>query len=153
MLLAENKKARFDYQILDHWEAGIILAGHEVKSVRQKQINLKDSFVTISFDQKNGRPQVYLLNCHISKYSKAGPLPAYKPDQTRKLLLHQKEIASIYGKIKTKGLTLVPLQVYTKGTKIKVEIAVVRGKKQFDKRESIKKRDLTRDLERTLKRR
>lgn len=153
MILAENKKARFDYEILDTWEAGLILAGHEVKSVRAGQISLKESFVVLSPHPKTGEPQVQLLNCHISKYKKAGPLPNYDPAHTRRLLMHRREIDSIYGQIQPKGLTLVPLKVYTKGTKIKIEIGLVRGKKKFDKRESIKKRDIDRDIRRSLKHR
>lgn len=151
MILAENKKIRFDYQVLKTWEAGIVLHGHEVKAIRDKQISLKETHVTINIDPKTKKPQAYLLNCHIAKYKKAGPLPDYKPTRTRRLLLHQKEINSIYGQIQAKGLTLVPLRVYTRGTKIKVEIAVAKGKKQFDKRETIKKRDLKRELQRKLK--
>ncbi|MFA5358297.1 MAG: SsrA-binding protein SmpB [Patescibacteria group bacterium] len=151
MILAENNKGRFDYEVLKTWEAGIVLFGHEVKSVRAKQIKLRGSFVTITIDPKTTKPQVSLLNCHISKYTKAGPLPTYKPDRTRSLILHQKEISSIYGQIAQKGLTLIPLKVYTRGTKIKVEIALVKGKKKFDKKETIKKRDIDRDVRRQLK--
>lgn len=151
MLLADNKKAKFEYQTIKSWEAGMVLLGHEVKSVRSKQISLKEAFVTVNLNTKTKKPQAYLLNCHISPYKKAGKLPDYDPAHTRRLLLHQKEIDSIYGQIQQKGLTLVPIKVYTKGTKIKVEIALVKGKKQFDKRETIKKRDLDREISRKLK--
>jgi len=151
MILAENKKGKFDYQILKNWEAGLVLTGQEVKAIRAKQISLKEAYVTINFDPRTKKPQAYLLNCHISPYKKAGPLPSYSPDRTRRLLLHQKEINSIYGQIQPKGLTLIPLKVYTKGTKIKVEIGLGRGKKLFDKREIIKKRDLDRDIRRNIK--
>ncbi|MFA6533548.1 MAG: SsrA-binding protein SmpB [Patescibacteria group bacterium] len=151
MILAENKKAHFDYQILQSWEAGLVLAGYEVKAVRAGQISLKESFVVINLNPKTKRPEARLLNCHINKYQKAGPLPGYDPTRSRRLLLHQKEINSIYGKIQPKGLTLLPLRVYTKGTKIKVAIGLGRGKKQFDKRAATKKREVDRTLKRKLK--
>jgi SsrA-binding protein len=128
-----------------------VLLGHEVKAIRNKQISLKESFVTLGLDPRTKKPQVYLLNCHISPYKKAGPMANYQPDRTRKLLLHQKEINSIYGQIQPKGLTIIPTRVYTKGTKIKVEIALAKGKKLFDKRETLKKRDLDREIKRKLK--
>jgi len=151
MLLAENKKARFDHQILKTWEAGIVLTGQEVKSIRNKQISLKEAYVVINLHPQTKRPQAYLLNCHISPYKKAGPLPDYHPTRTRRLILHRQEITSIYGQIQQKGLTLIPLRVYTKGTKIKVEVGLAKGKKQFDKREAIKKRDIKRELRRKMK--
>ena len=151
MILANNKKARYDYEILKNWEAGLVLRGYEVKAVRAQEISLKEAYVTINLNPKNKTPQAHLINCHISKYRKAGPLPDYNPTRTRKLLLHKKEIASIYGKIQEKGLTLIPLKVYTKGTKIKVEIGLGKGKKKFDKRQTLKKRDVKRELQRKLK--
>lgn len=143
--LATNKKARFDYEILDEWEAGLMLSGQEVKSVRAGQMSLKGSFVHVKGDA------VWLVNAHIPKYAKAGPLPGYDPDQSRKLLLHKREIDKIRGKLETKGLTIVPLSAYTKGSKLKVKIGLARGKKQYEKKESIKKKDIERDLRRSLK--
>jgi SsrA-binding protein len=143
--LAENKKARFEYQILDHFEAGLVLFGHEVKSVREGKMALAGSYVTIS------RGALWLVGAQIQRYPKAGPLPDYDPQRTRKLLLHQREIQKLAGKMEQKGLTLVPLSVYTKGSKIKLSFGLCRGKKQYEKREAIKKRDIDRDVRRSLK--
>ena len=151
MILAENKKGKFDYQILKTWEAGIVLAGYEVKAIRNKQISLKEAYVTVNINPQTKKLQANLINCHITLYKKSGPMPDYSPTRTRRLLLHQKEISSIYGQIQPKGLTLIPLKVYTKGTKIKLEIGLGKGKKLFDKKEVIKKRDLDREIKRELK--
>ncbi|MEK7139626.1 MAG: SsrA-binding protein SmpB [Patescibacteria group bacterium] len=152
MVFAVNKSAKFNYHILDTWEAGLVLTGQEVKSVRGSQITLKDSYVAISGGAKLGRPQASLLNCHIAPYRYARVAPGYKPDHSRRLLLHRRDIITIFGQIQQKGLTVIPLAVYSKGAKIKVEIALVKGKKQFDKRETIRRRDLNRDVARQLKR-
>ncbi|MBI5621955.1 SsrA-binding protein SmpB [Candidatus Falkowbacteria bacterium] len=151
VILGENKKAHHDYSILQTWEAGLALLGHEVKSVRAQNISLKEAYVTITLNPTSKKPQASLLNCHIGRYPKAGPLPDYDPRRSRRLLLHQQEINSIYGKIGQKGLTVIPLKVYTKGTKIKVALGLGRGKQQFDKRREIKKRDLDREVKRKLK--
>jgi SsrA-binding protein len=143
--LAQNKKALFDYEILDDWEAGLVLSGQEVKAVRAGQMSLKGAFVHVKADG------VWLVNAHIPKYSKAGPLPGYDPDQSRKLLLHAREIDKIRGKLDTKGLTIVPISAYTKGSRIKIKIGLARGKKQFQKKEVKKQRDIDRDLRRSLK--
>jgi SsrA-binding protein len=145
-VLSNNKKAFFDYEIIEGLEAGIVLLGTEVKSAKEGKINLKDAFVKIM----NG--EAYLLNCHISPYSH-GNITNYDPTRTRKLLLHKKELNKLIGKSKEKGLTLVPLKMYLKGNKIKVEIALAKGKKIYDKRESIKKKDLSREIKRELKNR
>ncbi len=145
MQLAENKKAQFDYEILEKYEAGLKLTGQETKSAKMGQINLKGSYVTFH----NG--QAYVLNMHINKYKAAGPIPDYDPTHTRQLLLHKKEIAYLQGKSMEKGLTIVPLQVYTKQRLLKIEVAVARGKKTYDKREVIKKRELKRELDRARK--
>jgi len=144
-VLAENKKALFDYEILEKYEAGLALTGQEVKSAKMGQINLKGSYVTFH----NGK--AYVLNMHINKYKAAGPLPDYDPTHTRQLLLHKKEIAYLQGKAMEKGLTIVPLSVYTKQRLLKIEVAVARGRKTFDKREVIKKRELKRELDRARK--
>lgn len=144
-IIIENKKAYHDYEILDKFEAGIVLRGYEVKSVRNKNIKLKGAFVTF---HKN---EPYLTGAHIGKYKPAGKLPNYDPERSRKLLLKKKEVRHILGKSQEKGLTIVPLLVYTKGNKIKVEIGVGRGKKQYQKKELLKKRDIEREIKRTLK--
>ena len=143
--LAENKKAFFDYEILEKFEAGIVLSGQETKSAKDGQVNLKGSYVTFH----NGK--AFVLNMHITKYKPAGRLPDYDPTRTRQLLLHKKEIAYLQAKSMEKGLTIVPLRVYTNERLLKLEVAVARGKKTYDKRESIKKKDLKRELDRARK--
>lgn len=145
MSLAENKKAFFEYDILEKLEAGLVLTGQEVKSAKIGQVNLKGSYITFH-DNK-----AYVLNMHINKYKAAGPLPDYDPTHSRELLLHKKQIAYLQGKSSEKGLTIMPLSMYTKGRLIKLEIAIGRGKKLYDKRESLKKKDLKRELDRARK--
>ena len=141
---AVNKKARFDYEILETFEAGLVLTGPEVKATRNKQIKLAGSFVTFHDEA------AYLLNTHISKY-KYSTLKDYEPERSRKILLNKKQIAYLTGKMQEKGLTIVPLSVYTKGRKIKVEIGIGRGKKQYDKKRVLKERQEGRDMRRALK--
>ncbi|MDP2683583.1 MAG: SsrA-binding protein SmpB [bacterium] len=143
--LTSNKYAYFNYQVLDEYEAGIILSGSEVKSVKTGQINLKGSYATL---QDN---ELWLVNAHISPYPLSSSQQDYQPDQKRKLLLHKKELSSLIGKLKAKGLTLMPLSVYTKGSLIKIKIGVCRGKKDHDKREIIKKRESDINIRRLLK--
>ena len=145
MIYASNKKAKFDYEILDTYEAGLVLEGQEVKSVRKGNISLKGAF--ISFHGTDA----FLTNTHISKYKFAGNITDYDPERSRKLLLKRKEIDFLRGKSQEKGLTIIPLSVYTKGRHIKVEIGIGRGKKKHDKRETIKQRELKRELDRTMK--
>lgn len=145
MSLAQNKKALFDYEILEKFQAGLVLTGPEVKSVKDGQISLKGAYVTFH----NG--EAYLLNAHISPYKPAGKSDSYDPTVSRHLLLHKKEIRYLQEKIQEKGLTIVPLSVYTSNRFVKVEIAVARGKQNFDKRDTIKKRDLDREVQRSLK--
>ncbi|OGH94084.1 MAG: SsrA-binding protein [Candidatus Magasanikbacteria bacterium RIFOXYD2_FULL_41_14] len=145
MSLAQNKKALFDYEILEKFEAGLVLTGAETKAVKDGQVSLKGAYVTFH----NG--DAYLLNAHVSAYKPAGKLVDYDPTRSRQLLLRQKEIRYLQGKTQEKGLTIVPLSVYTKQRFIKVEIAVGRGKQKYDKRETIKKRDLDREVKRSLK--
>lgn len=144
-VFAVNKRAKFDYDILDEYEAGISLLGHEVKSVRQGHIHLKSAYVTV----KNN--EVFLMKCHISPYKKAGNLDNYDPDRSRKLLLHKRQIKGLIGKLEQKGLTLIPLKVYTANNRIKVKFAVAKGKKKYDKRQAIKERDVSKKIKRTLK--
>lgn len=141
---AENEKGRFNYEILEDYEAGIILNGPEVKSVRAGQISLKEAFATVS------RGEIWLTNAHISPYKPARD-QNQEPTRPRKLLLSAAEIAKLTGKVAAEGQTLIPLKVYDKNGKIKVEIGLAKGKKRYDKREIIKKRDLERDIRKDLK--
>ena len=146
--ITTNKKLLADFHILEKFEAGIVLSGPEVKSVKAGQINLKGSYVTI-----DGKNEVWLINAHISPYKPAASRQiSYKPTQNRKLLLSKKEIDYLRGKEKEKGLTIMPISVYTKGSLIKVELGLARGKKQFDKRESVKKREVDRQIRRQMRR-
>lgn len=146
MSITINKKAYFDYEILETFEAGVVLSGQEVKAVKNNQINLKGSYVVI----KNG--EAFLLNAHISPYKKAGILKDYNPERSRKLLLNKKELKHLIGKSQEKGLTILPLKVYTKGRgKIKIEIGIGKGKKKYEKRETIKKREVEREIKQKLK--
>lgn len=143
--LAKNKKVYFDYEVLEELEAGIVLAGHEVKSIRKGSAKLVGAYVTFSGGQ------AYVLNMNVPKYAYAGSIKEYDPTQSRKLLLHRKELNYLQGKSQEKGLTIIPLSVYTKGAKIKLSLGICRGKKTYDKREKIKKRDIKRDTARSLK--
>lgn len=146
---ATNKKAYADYHILETKEAGMMLSGAEVKSIRNGQINLRGSYLSFP-----GGNKALLINAHISPYpfAKGQGTASYSPTQPRKLLLNKKEIAYLQAKSEEKGLTTVPLSVYTKGQYIKVSIAVVKGKKQYDKRDDLKKRAIVRDSQREIKR-
>lgn len=148
--LAQNKKANFDYELLEKYEAGLVLFGHEVKAVRAGQVSLKGSF--ISLRTKGGKTELYLVGCQISPYKQAGPLPEYNQTRERKLLLKGEEISRLLGRKQTEGLTLIPLQIYTKHSFLKLEFAVARGKKKYDKREAIKKREVDRNLRSLTKR-
>ena len=142
---AINKKARFDYEILDTLEAGLVLTGTEVKSIRSKQAKLTGGYIMFYGDE----PQ--LINVHIPKYKFSSPLTDYNPERNRKLLLNKKEISYLKGKTEEKGLTIVPITLYTNGRHIKVEIGIAKGKKVFDKRHAIKKRELDRETRRAIK--
>lgn len=144
-LIAENKKAFFDYEILEKYEAGIVLFGHEVKAVKNGNISLKGAYVTFH----NHEP--YLIGAHIGRYKQAGGLKDYDPERSRKLLLKNKEIRYLSAKNEEKGLTILPIKVYIKHSKVKIEIGVGRGKRQFEKKEKIKARDIEREIKRTLK--
>ena len=139
-----NRKAKFDYTILEEIEAGMVLKGTEVKSIKDGKANIKDSYAII----KNG--VVYLLNMHISEY-KEGNIFNHEETRTRKLLLHKKEILKLRDKVDLQGLTLIPLKVYFKKNKAKVLLGLAKGKKTYDKRESIKERDIKRNLEKNYK--
>ena len=143
-----NKQAKFDYEILDSYEAGVVLFGHEVKSVKAGQISLKGAFVTL---RSSPQPELFLTNANISKYKQAGPLPGHDPMRPRKLLMHKSQITTLIGKLQQTGLTLVPLSVYTKNNRVKLQFGLGRGKKKFDKRETIKKRETDREIRRVIK--
>ena len=150
--LAVNKRAGFDYEVLDKYEAGLVLAGYEVKAVRAGNVNLKAAYITFRSD-KAGLPVPYLTNAHISLYKYASTVKDYDPTRPRKILLKAREIKHLMGKIKEKGLTIVPLSIYTKSRFLKLEFALARGKKKYDKREDLKKKDLDREGRAMLKRR
>lgn len=143
-IVSQNRKAYHDYHIEDTLEAGIALLGTEVKSLREGRANLKDGYVII----KGG--EAYLLNCHISPYSH-GNITNHEPLRTRKLLLHRKEIDRLRGKIEAKGYTLIPLKLYFKDSFAKVEIGLARGKKIFEKRDTIKEKEARREIEKATK--
>jgi len=146
-LIAQNKKARHEYHILETCEAGIALLGSEVKSCRGGSVNLKDSYARI----ENG--EIYLVESHISPYSHANRFN-HDPLRKRKLLFHRNEIKKFYGKIREKGQSLIPLKMYFNNRgKVKIEMAMVRGKKLYDRREDIKRRDMKRETEKSLKNR
>lgn len=142
--LAQNKKARHDFFIEETYEAGIVLQGTEIKSIRNGRVNLKDAFARV----KSG--EVYLHNMHVSPYEQ-GNRYNHDPLRARKLLLHKKQIDQLIGSTKEKGLTLVPLKVYIKNGYAKVLIGLGKGKKQYDKREDLKQKQAKRDVERALK--
>jgi SsrA-binding protein len=142
--VATNRKAYHNYHIEDSVEAGIVLTGTEIKSIRAGRVNLGDAYV---------RPEVgelWLLNAHIARYE-AGSYLSHEPTRPRKLLLHRKQIDSLTSKVAEKGLTLVPLKLYIKDNIAKVEVALAKGKKLYDKRESITRRETEREIERTIK--
>lgn len=140
-----NRKARYDYQIFEKIEAGIVLTGTEIKSIRQGKANIKDSYAIVRNNE------VFLLNMHISSYDQ-GNIFNHDEIRTRKLLLHKKEILKFRDKIKLEGFTLIPLKLYFKRGKAKIELGLAKGKKNYDKREAIKKRDIQRDIKSRLKR-
>ena len=144
-LIAQNKKARHEYEVLDTYETGIVLQGSEVKSCRQGGVNLKESYARID------GTEIFLVNAHISPYAHANRFN-HDPLRRRKLLLHRAEIKKLYGKMRERGQSFVPLKMYfnEKG-KVKVQVALVKGKKLHDKRDSLRERDQKRDTERELK--
>lgn len=144
-IFAENRRAKFDYEILETYEAGLVLFGHEVKAIKTGHISLNNSFVVV----KNN--ELYLINSFVPPYQPKNTSSDYDPERSRKLLLQKQEIRSLIGKSKAKGLTLLPLRVYTKKNKLKLEFAIGRGKRKIDKREQIKKRDTEREMERNLR--
>lgn len=145
-ILATNKRATFDYEILEKFEAGLVLAGYEVKAARLGHISLKGAYVVITGGE------AFLLNAHISPYQPKNMPLSYEPTRTRKLLLHKKEIGRLIGESRKKGLTLIPLSMYTNSIgKIKLSFAVARGKKKFDKRAAISEKESKRKIQRALR--
>lgn len=139
-----NRKAHFDYEIIDTFEAGIVLTGTEIKSIRQGKANLKDSYAIVR------KEELYLLNMHISAYEQGNRFN-HDEDRTRKLLMHKKEILKLRDKVEMEGFTLVPLKLYFKNNKAKILLGLAKGKKDYDKREAIKKKDIDRQVAKELK--
>ena len=139
-----NRKARFDYEIEDEYEAGIVLKGTEIKSIRNGKANIKDSYAIIRNNE------LYLLNSHISLYEEGNRFN-HEETRTRKLLMHKREILKLKDKIEKEGYTLIPLKMYFKGSILKVIIGLAKGKKNYDKREAIKKRDTEREMQKIIK--
>lgn len=146
MIEIQNRKAKFDYEIIDTYEAGIVLTGTEVKSIRAGKAQLKDSYAIIR------NSEAFILNMHISHYEQ-GNIFNHDEDRTRKLLLHKNEILRLRDKLEVQGFSLVPLKVYFSSNKVKVLIGLAEGKKSYDKRETIKKRDMDREIKKQLKER
>lgn len=145
--IATNRKAFADYEILEKYEAGIVLKGSEVKSLRAGNVNMRDSFAIVRGNE------LFLLNCHISPYAQAGP-QNHDPTRSRKILLHRDQIRRLIGKSVQKGLTLVPLKLFFNSRNIvKVELALAKGKTHADRRDDIRKRDVRREIDRAIKRR
>lgn len=143
-IIADNRKAFHDYHILDRWEAGIVLLGTEVKSIRSGQVNLRDSFARVD------RGEVWLENVHISPYSHRG-YADHSERRSRKLLLHRHEIRKMVGQVAEKGMTIVPLQLYLKDGRVKVMLGLAKGKQAHDKRETIRRREVDRETRAALK--
>jgi len=141
-ILSENKKAHFDYEILEKFEAGLVLIGTEVKSIKEGHISLIGSYVVF----KQGEP--YLTGSKIPAYQPKNAPAGYNPERLRKLLLNKKEINELLGRSKEKGFSMIPLKVYTKDGRIKLEFGLAKGKKKYDKKEKIKKRDIEREMQR-----
>lgn len=143
-IIATNRKAKFEYNLLEFYEAGIALLGTEIKSVRARQISIAEAYI-----QTDGR-EVWLINAHIAPYDPASRMN-HDPKRKRKLLLHKKEITKLWNSVRQKGLTIIPVEIYLQNGKAKINIAVARGKKLYDKRRGIAERDMKRDLDRSRK--
>ncbi|MBK9941353.1 MAG: SsrA-binding protein SmpB [Kouleothrix sp.] len=143
--VADNRKARHDYFIDESYEAGIVLTGSEIKSIRAGRINLRGSYARVVNDE------IWLYDTHISPYDQSGKYNNHEPTRPRKLLLHRREISRILGQVERQGFTLVPLRMYFKGRRAKIDLGLARGKKLYDKRDDIAKREAKRDIERAMK--
>lgn len=146
-MVATNRKARHDYFLEDTFEAGLVLVGSEIKSIRERRINLREGYVQV----KDG--ELWLLNVHIADYVQAGRYYGHDPLRPRKLLMHRREIERIAAQLQEKGFTLIPTVMYLKRGRAKVEIALARGKRQYDKRQDMAKRDSQRQIDRALRER
>lgn len=151
MNLLEHKKARLDYEVLEEFEAGLQLLGHEVKSLRARHGKLEGAHIVVRPSGRAGGYEAYIVGMSIPPYQAANTAKDYEPERTRKLLIHKKELAKLSAAEGQKGLTVVPLTVYNKGSKLKVKIAIARGRKVYDKRSVLKERDTKRDIQRTMK--
>jgi len=150
MILTENKKANFDYNILEKFEAGLVLNGQEVKSLKTRGSSLAGSYIMLKKNNR-GRTEAFWTGANIPAYQPLNLSQNYDPQRDRKLLLHKKELNYLIGKSKERGLTLIPLSVYTKKGKIKISLGLAKGKKKTDKREFLKKRDIEKTIRRELK--
>ncbi len=144
-IVSDNRQARFQYEVLESFEAGIVLVGTEVKAIRQGKVNLRDGYA----DVKDG--EVWLRNVHVSPHSTASQVFNHEPRRARKLLMHRDEIRRLIGKVEQKGLTLIPLKLYLKKGMVKVSLGLCRGKKLHDKRDDLKRKQANREIERALK--
>lgn len=144
-VIAQNRRASYDYSLQDHYEAGLVLTGGEVKSIKTGHVSLRGAFVTVHNNE------LWLTNALIPRYAHAGVKVHHEDTRSRKLLLRKREIASLIGKVRTEGLTLVPLRLYSKRRLVKLEFAVGRGKKQYDRRADIGKREAKRRIERAMR--
>lgn len=144
-VIATNRKARHDYFLLETFEAGIVLQGSEIKSLRAGQISIKEAYVRVDGEE------AWLMDSHIAPYNPASR-ENHEPKRPRKLLLHKKEIMILFGEVRQKGITIIPVSVYLKNGKAKVEIAIAKGKQKYDKRQSIAKRDAQREIDRAMSR-
>lgn len=147
MSIAENRRARFEYHIEERFEAGVVLAGWEIKAIRAGQVQLTDGYVVI----RDG--ELYLVGCRINALRSASTHVVPEPDRTKKLLMHKDQIRRLVGKVEQRGFTLVPLDLHYKGGRVKAEIALAKGKAAHDKRETIKEREGKREVERAMKQR
>lgn len=147
MSIAENRRARFEYHIEEHFEAGVVLSGWEIKAIRAGQVQLTDGYVVI----RNG--ELFMIGCRINALRSASTHVLPEPDRTKKLLMHKDQIRRLIGKVEQRGFTLVPLDLHYKGGRVKAEIALAKGKAAHDKRDSIKEREGKREVERAMKQR
>ncbi|WP_031542565.1 SsrA-binding protein SmpB [Mesoplasma photuris] len=145
-LIAKNKRAHFDYEILETFEAGLVLTGPEIKSIRAKEVSINEAFVLIR------KQEAFIINMNVKKYEFSTNIAGVDPTRTRKLLLNKREIKNITKRVKLERLTIVPIKLYLKDNYAKLEIGIGRGKKSYDKRESIKERDIERKTNATFKR-
>jgi SsrA-binding protein len=150
----ENKRARWCYQVLETWETGLALTGQEVKSLKGGHGDLRNAYVSVRAVARRGasRPRLVaeLINAHLPPYARAGPLPGYDPRRARRLLFHRRELMNLLGRLTTPGLTLVPLKVYTRNRRLKVLVGLARGKSTADKREAIRRREVDREVRRSV---